>query len=390
MIVNRSLNQNLGIEYTNIHERKCLKACGPYTEGIRFIHTSLLERLKVWNGSEPLDDYICEPMSNIRDKLSQQINEASVMVQNRLLENIREAELRLLFGCKVSSGIQIGIISLILKKFKSEYTGHKRENQFIETVISLSDAAMSEAGSNWRGRYYATDLDLVLATSLELDNKERREKRVVNQIKLLDTALALCDSNSLSSSPSSATSDSTSSFFGSISDFTDATSVHTDSTDWIQEPFSRSDNSQMDSLKTNTRLIPFPRLSSSKFPPNAPSTASPSELAAPIPQELPTSMGSMSKVDAIPSLPSRKSIDPEPCYCWICGKPFTGHDRISNRQRHITFSHGERDPSICPFPDCGRPFTRPDNMMKHYRTQHRLNPSAPYNITNGRRKSTES
>lgn len=328
-------------------------------------------------------------MSNIRDKLSQQINEASIMVQNRFLENVREAELRLIFGCKVSSSIHVGIISLI-KKFKSEYTGHKRENQFLETVVSLSDAAMSEAGSNWRGRYYATDLDLVLATSLELDNKERREKSSVNQIKLLDTALALCDSNSLSSSPSSATSDSTSSFFGSKSDFTDATSVHTDSTDWIQEPFSHSENSQKDSLGTNTRRISFPQLSSSKISPTTPSTTSPLELAAPVPQELPTSMGFKPKVDAIPSLPSRQSIDPEPCYCWICGKPFTGHDRISNRQRHVKFSHGEEDPSICPFPDCGRPFTRPDNIMKHYRTQHPLNPPAPSNTTNGRRKPTES
>lgn len=283
-----------------------------------------------------------------------------------------------------------------INKIQLEYTGHKRENHFLETVISLSDAAMSSEGLTWRDRHYATDLDLVLAVSLELDKKERREGYSINQMKPLDTALEFHDSSLPSySSPSSASSGSASSFFGSTSDFTDSASIFTDSTHWAQEPFSPSTISELDSYRSKTQPIPNSalRASSSNFPSPIPlesSASSPLELPAPVPQELPASLGLESRAGSMPSLLSRQTKDPEPCYCGTCGKAFHGLDRISNRQRHFTYSHTGKAPSTCPFPSCGKPFSRPDNMMKHHRKQHLPDSTASTSTTTFEGNQTES
>lgn len=61
----------------------------------------------IWNDSKSSDDYSCDSSSNIRDRLSRQIEEATIMTFSGLLGNIREAEVRLVFGCRVSSSIRV-------------------------------------------------------------------------------------------------------------------------------------------------------------------------------------------------------------------------------------------------------------------------------------------
>lgn len=273
---------------------------------------------------------------------------------------------------------------------------------------------MPEAGSSWRDRHYATDTDLVLATYMELNNKERRENRFANQVKPVNTILLSRDSyldtytspssassknsssftspTSSSTSPTSSFTDFTTNFTSPTSGFTESISSFTDSTSQASSPY--LDRSHSDSSNSNASFgSEFSQQASLSYPASTSlslSSNSALELPAPVPQKTSSSLHLERGAGMMPSLSFTKSTDFEVIYCQICDTPFHGHDRRSNQQRHFKYSHGLEAFSSYPCPNCDRSYKRPDARLKHMRLKHQPDLSASISISELEDKSTES
>lgn len=271
---------------------------------------------------------------------------------------------------------------------------------------------MLEAGSSWRDRHYATDMDLVLATYMELNNKGRRENRFANQVKPVNTILLSRDSNldtytspssassknsssftsptSSSTSPTSSFTDYTTNFTSPTSGFTESISSFTDSTSQASSPYlgrlhsdSRNSNASFGSELSQQASSSYPASKSLKL-----SSNSALELPAPVPQKTSGSLHSERGAGMMPSSSSTKSTDSEVIYCQSCDTPIRGPDRRSNLKRHFKYSHGPF--SSYPCPNCGKSFKRPDARLKHMRQKHQPDLSASISISELEDKSTES
>ena len=221
---------------------------------------------------------------------------------------------------------------------------------------------------------------MVLATFLELDAKECREKLSVKGLKPLDSNLAFHDSNVHSyPSPASTSSDGTATFNHSVSSFTEKTSRYPSSLpNSKQLPFCNVANFHSDS-SSNAQFISdsLPQASPSNtfsfaplmFPITPlPEVTTSTSLELRISPELPPPSKLEPMADTMHWLPFHQLVSSDVCYCPICNIPFTGQDRISNRQRHINNFHSGKGPSVCP--ECGKEFSRSDNLLKHCRECH--------------------
>lgn len=183
---------------------------------------------------------------------------------------------------------------------------------------------MHQVGPNWRDRYYATDLDVVLASVMEMDNRQslddnasRQRNKDVNAIP--DTTYTWPESVSIPTS---------------IPDRT-----------LIGSPLS---------------TMTDPIITCVYSPTTQPSsTTSPeSSFSAPT--------------------PSSSSI--AVARCPLCPVVFTGsvRDRNSNLRRHMrtTRDHGNAVGLLCTVSGCGAILTRSDNLGKHIRTVHGGNTGA--------------
>lgn len=177
---------------------------------------------------------------------------------------------------------------------------------------------MHEAGPNWRDRCYATHLDVVLISVVEMDNRQRLEHIVSrhgrsNEVdQNPDTKQTLADSN--------------------------------------LEPSSTESQTLIDASPSTITSSTFTNESSPKTQPS--STATPeSSFSAPSPS---------SNINVT--------------HCPLCPAQFTGslRDRSSNLRRHMrtTRNHGTFVALLSTVPGCNAVISRSDNLGKHIRTVH--------------------
>ena len=188
---------------------------------------------------------------------------------------------------------------------------------FLEDVAAVCDKNMQKAPIGWRDPFYVTDLNNVLAISLEIDKSQQRAAQV--SLHGLTTPI----------SPKRSLYDST----------------------WSKP------------LEEKRALIESPFLSSAwdleSSTVSSQSAASHISTNSPDPTFSPLSLPSpLSSIDTT--------------YCEVCGQAFTGllQDRMSNLKRHIRTKHESIDDFHCPVIGCDSTFNRQDNLNKHMRKAH--------------------
>ncbi len=169
----------------------------------------------------------------------------------------------------------------------------------------------------WRDPFYITDLNKVLAISLEIDNSQQKAAQISlrGQTTPISPRQRLCDST-----------------WSKPLEKTRAL---------IESPSSSSTLDVESSTLSSQRAVS----ESSTDPPE--STFSPSSLPSPL-----------SSIDIT-------------C-CEVCGQIFRGllQDRKSNLKRHIATKHESIDVFQCRAIGCDSKFNRPDNLKKHIRKGH--------------------
>ena len=177
---------------------------------------------------------------------------------------------------------------------------------------------MHEAGLSWRDRCYATHLDTVLASIVEMDTR-RRPRRIVP-----------CHQRNTNVDPMP---DTKQGFSGSI--------------------LTPSSNESQTPIGSSPCTLTSPSLTSECSPATQPSsTTSPA-----------TSFSAQSPFPIT-----------DVTNCPLCPAIFTGsqRDRSSNLRRHTrtTRNHGSIVGLLCDVPGCNAVISRSDNLVKHIRTVH--------------------
>ena len=169
---------------------------------------------------------------------------------------------------------------------------------------------------NWRDPFYITDLNKVLAISLEIDKAEQSGARV---------------------------------------------SLHGQTTpispkQWLHKSICSK------VLVENRALIEIPP-SSSAWDLESPTDSFQSAASH-------SSADSPNSIYSSLSLPSPLSSSIDTTSCEVCGQVFRGQDRISNSKRHFRTIHESIDFFECPVNGCDSTFNRQDNLNKHIRKTH--------------------
>lgn len=189
--------------------------------------------------------------------------------------------------------------------------------RYLDAVTSICDRAMHEAGPNWRDRCYATHLDMVMVSIVEMAARQRLEQAVPRGSKVdedSDTRKTLAKIN--------------------------------------LDPSSTERQTPVDFSPCTMTSSTFTNASSPIIQPSATTTATPeSSFSAPCPS-------------------SNTNIT----HCPLCTTQFTGsrRDRSSNLRRHMrtTRNHGNFVGLLCTVPGCDAVISRSDNLVKHIRTVH--------------------
>lgn len=182
---------------------------------------------------------------------------------------------------------------------------------------------MNKAGLHWRDRHYATHLDTVLASAVEMNNRQRLQR-------ILPRHQPDTQSNPLSD-------------------------INQKLKESIPMP---------SSVERRTLIALSPFMSTSPVSPSgfSPRTQ-PSSITSP-----------QSSFSASPS-----SSSTDVTHCSLCPALFTGslRDRSSNLRRHVrtTRNHGNMVGHMCTVPGCNVVISRSDNLGKHLRTVHEGNQS---------------
>ena len=186
-------------------------------------------------------------------------------------------------------------------------------------VTGLCDNYMQKAGPDWRDRFYATDLEKVLAISQEIDNRHKK----------FATGKAILRKRPPCSDPRQS---------------------HQERD---PSPGRKIITSSIDSLPAT--LIPdMPT-------PLSQSTASHS-----------SSMSPDSSFSQTSPTPSTSTNSTQTTVCDLCKATFTGEYQKSNYDRHMRTSkqHGGTSGLLCPIEGCGAELFRSDNLAKHMRKAH--------------------
>ena len=265
-------------------------------------------------------------------------------------------------------------------------------DEFLKAVASLCDLTIPGADPNWRDRYYATDLDKVIAIFKESNIKQRQIDSSLNLVEHPNPSLSFGDQQRLSCnsaisetptsdlgftdySPSSNASFSISDPISSTRDnnafsFSDSLpSASSDTSYSFIDPLSSptNDTSPSNPAKNNNNTnfrfsyVVFPQENrNSNPPPITVADAKPTELKLVIPPTCPAEQASSSS--------------PSPSRCLKCDTQFTGNprDQVTNLRRHMRNIHGQGPSLQCAEPQCRKPFRRSDNLRKHRVTVHGL------------------
>ena len=176
---------------------------------------------------------------------------------------------------------------------------------------------MRKAGSNWRDRYYATDADVVLASLIEMDNRQRHNRPETHRRHSIDVGV-----------------------------------MH-------------------DKIPVRSESIPAPASIGSQtvMGLSLSAVSSPTLTGEYSPATLPSSTTSPESSFSAPTPSSTNSIVRR---CHLCPALFTGsaRDSASNLRRHMrtTRDHGNAVGLVCMV--CGSTISRSDNLGKHMRTVH--------------------
>ena len=178
---------------------------------------------------------------------------------------------------------------------------------------------MHEAGPNWRNRCYATDIVMVIASLVEIDNLQRLDHIETRRRRHTNINAMAANIQTLHESTST--------------------------------PLSKERKTP---IRTTLSIVTSPTYTgeySSAFQ-TSPTTSPESSFSAPTPSSLSTDV----------------------TRCPICGAVFTGckRDRDSNFRRHkrTTAGHGNAVGLPCTVPGCSATLSRSDNLGKHMRTVH--------------------
>ena len=165
---------------------------------------------------------------------------------------------------------------------------------------------------DWRDPFYITDLNKVLAISLEIDKRQQSAARV--------------------------------SLHGQTTPISPERWLHSSS--WSRPLVESPPSSFARDLESPT--------DSSQSAASHRSADSPDSIYSPL------------------SLPSPFSSSIDTTSCEVCGQVFRGllQDRISNLKRHIRTRHESIDFFDCPVNGCDSTFNRQDNLNKHIRKTH--------------------
>lgn len=213
----------------------------------------------------------------------------------------------------------------LMSNGKSSCLSPQIYKKYLNTVASLCDHAMQAAGPHWRDRYHATDIDVVLASVVEMDNSQRLDHRVPHHQRsttidaIPDTKLICHDKNISTPSP------------------------------WTTK------NQPLNGSSPSTVTSP---------------TLTPTTGSSPATQSSPKTSPASSFSASSPSSSSSADIT----RCPLCPALFTGsaRDRGSNLRRHMrtTRDHGNEVGLLCTVRGCGAVLSRSDNLGKHVRTVH--------------------
>ena len=197
---------------------------------------------------------------------------------------------------------------------------------------------MHEAGPNWRDGYFATVLDMVLASALEMDNRQPPA-----QIDSYPDRKS--DINAMR---------------------------HT-------EQISVDGISIVPSSETQTSIVSSPSTLTSPTFTNGSSPA--------------TQSSAVTSPETLFSGPSPSSSS-DVSHCPHCPATFTGtpRNRSSNLRRHIrtTRDHGKIVGLLCSVPGCNTVFSRTDNLATHMRTVHADDTSATLRRQGARKRRRDS
>ncbi|KAF6232232.1 hypothetical protein HO173_009615 [Letharia columbiana] len=239
----------------------------------------------------------CDGIEALHDTISYTAMELS----NGSLRSVREVEVSL-----ISNGKPSCLSTQIYKRY-------------LDTIASICDHIMHEAGPNWRDRCYATDLDTVLASVVEMDNRQRLEHIVPRHRR--DTNV-----NAMPGIKQT----------------------------WAESVPTPSSIENQTLIGSSPSTVASPTFTTGYSPASQPSSTTSPE----------SSFSAQS-----PSLPRT-----EVTHCPLCPALFTGsaRDRTSNLRRHMRTSrdHGNAVGLLCTMPGCGANLSRSDNLGKHIRTLH--------------------
>ena len=176
---------------------------------------------------------------------------------------------------------------------------------------------MHEAGPNWRNRCYDTDIDLVIASLVEIDNRQHLDHIETRRRRHTNVNTMAPDMQTLSeSSPT---------------------------------PLSMEKQTP---IRPALSIATSPTYSNEYSPAFRPSSTSSPESSF--------------------SAPTPSSSSTDVTRCSLCSTVFTGskRDRASNLRRHerTTVGHGNAVGLACTMPGCKAIFSRSDNLAKHMRT----------------------
>lgn len=207
-------------------------------------------------------------------------------------------------------------VSLILNG-KSSCLSPQVYKRYLDAVASICDRAMHEAGPNWRDRCYATHLDTVLASIVEMDTQRLKQIRPCHQSKI------------------------------------------------NVEPMPGAKHTLAESIPTPSSTQSQTLVGSSPI-----TSASPTFTSGSSPTIQSSSMTSPESAFSAQSPSSSTDVT----HCPLCSALFTGslRDRSSNLRRHMrtTRNHGSVVGLLCTVPGCNAVISRSDNLVKHIRTVH--------------------
>ena len=207
--------------------------------------------------------------------------------------------------------------------------------RFLGDVAAVCNDNMQQAPTNWRDPFYITDLNRVLAISLERDKTQQRAARVS-----LHSQTPISPKHQLRES------------------------IWSEPLDENRVLIESPPSSSAWDLESST--VSSQRSASYSF------TNSPDSICSPL------------------SLPSPLSPSIDTTSCEACGQVFRGllQDRISNLKRHHRTRHESIDFFECSVNGCHSTFNRQDNLNKHIRKTHpRLGLLRRRRLTKSRRPS---